>query len=270
MDTQTEDRARMGEPLRLAAVESARSPSKFDPRLVELRGEAMRRLFPKSRVASGRLEGRIAQRIYAHLAGADTVEDLQQRLHSASRYPMELVEELRLRDGRVVLVRPVLPSDAAMQRAFVRSMSAATRRDRFHGGVADLPVAVLRYMTEVDYVDHLALVGEIEEVRGTRQVAEARWVRRADAPDRADFAIAIADDCQYGGLGNALLDRLERSAAARGIDRLCGHVLHTNRRMTGWLEAREWRVEPDPDDPAVMSVELPLHRARTREWREAA
>jgi ribosomal protein S18 acetylase RimI-like enzyme len=183
---------------------------------------------------------------------------------------MELVEDVRLRDGRVVLVRPVLPSDAALQRAFVRSMSAATRRNRFHGGVADLPVAVLRYMTEVDHVDHLALVGEIEDGSGPRQVGEARWVRRVDAPGRADFAIAIADDCQHRGLGNALLDMLERSAAARGIERLCAHVLHTNRRMLGWLEAREWHIGRDPDDPGVVCAERPLGGAGARAWREAA
>ena len=270
MDIQTEDRALVGESLRLAAVEPARSPSKVDPRLAELRGEAMRRLFPKSRAVSGRLEGRIAQRIYAHLAGADTVEDLQRRILSASRYPTELVEEVRLRDGRVVLVRPVLSSDAAMQRTFVRSMSAATRRNRFHGGVADLPVAMLRYMTEVDHVDHLALVGEIQDVSGPRQVAEARWVRRGDAPERADFAIAIADDCQQSGLGNALLGMLERSAAARGINRLCAHVLQTNRRMIGWLQAREWQVACDPDDPAVVCAEFPLRSEAASVWREAA
>jgi acetyltransferase len=270
MDTQTEGSAGTRAIPQLPGLESAAARAGRDPRLTELRGEAMRRLFPKTRTRSGRLEARIAPRIYAHLAEAETAQDLQRRLRSALRYPLELAEEVRLRDGRVVLVRPVLPSDAAMQRAFVRSMSAATRRNRFHGGVADLPVAVLRYMTEVDYVDHLALVGEVQEISGPRQVAEARWVRREDAPESADFAIAIADDFQHSGLGNTLLDRLERSATARGIRRLCAHVLQANRRMIGWLESREWKFERDADDPGVVCAEVPLPSARTRVWREAA
>lgn len=269
MDVQTADRARTGQIDRRTALVFTHAAAR-DPRLIELRGEAMRRLFPKSRVGPGRLEGRVAQRVYAHLAEATTVHDLQRRLRSIERYPLELIEDVRLSDGRPVLVRPVLPSDASLQRAFVRSMSAATRRNRFHGGVADLPAAVLRYMTEVDYVDHLALVGEIDDASGPRQVAEARWVRRGDAPERADFAIAVADDCQGGGLGNTLLGMLERSAAERGIHRLCAHVLQTNRRMIGWLEARAWRVERDPDDAGVVCAELPLQRGVTRGWREAA
>ncbi len=61
---------------------------------------------------------------------------------------------------------------------------------------------------------------------------------------------------------------LQRSAAARGIDRLCGHVLRNNVRMSGWLEARGWRMAPDPDDPGVVCAELPLATSAAPAWRE--
>jgi hypothetical protein len=242
-----------------------------DPRVEEARGAAMRRLFPM-RLAGRANEAtsRAALRVHAYLAEATTIEDLERRARLPLHYPTELIDEVRLRDGRSVLVRPVLPPDASMHRAFVQSMSPATRRNRFHAAVADLPDPVLRYLTEVDHVDHLALVGEVEEATGARLVAEARWVRREDEPDTADFAIAIADDCQLSGLGNALLDMLQRSAAARGIDRLCGHVLRNNVRMSGWLEARGWRIGLDPTDPGVVCAELPLAASAARPWREAA
>ena len=242
-----------------------------DPRVEEARGAAMRHLFPKRRAGrASQAASRVALRVHAYLAEAATLEDLERRLRLPLHYPTELIDEVRLRDGRSVLVRPVLPPDAPMHRAFVQSMSPTTRRNRFHAGVADLPDPVLRYLTEVDHVDHLALVGEVEEATGARLVAEARWVRREDEPDTADFAIAIADDCQLGGLGNALLDRLQRSAAARGIDRLCGHVLRNNVRMSGWLQARGWRMGHDRDDPGVVRAELPLATNAARPWREAA
>jgi acetyltransferase len=270
MDSQAQCRTRQVQTRYLAPVEARAAPSYADPRLEELRGEAMRRLFPKSRAGADRRRARVALQLHAYLAEAGTIEDLERRLRVPLRYPMELIDEVRLRDGRAVLVRPVLPSDAPLQRAFVRSMSTATRRNRFHGGVTDLPDAVLRYLTEIDYVDHLALVGEILDESGARQVAEGRWVRRRDEPERADFAIAITDDCQRGGLGNALLDRVQDSAAAKGIGCLCGHVLGSNRRMIGWLEARGWRIEPDADDPGVVCAELPLATRAARQWRAAA
>jgi len=237
------------------------------PSIEEQRGAAMRRLFPKHDGGRGHpRESALARKVYASLAAATSSEDLERR----SRFPRELIEEVGLHDGRSVLVRPVLPTDAAMHRAFVRSMSTSTRLYRFHGGVADLPDNVLRYLTEVDYVDHLALLGEVDDGHGGRQVAEARWVRRVDEPDHADFAIAVADDYQLSGLGNRLLDLLQRSAAAKGIGRLCGHVLRDNRRMIGWLETRGWTTERDPDDPRVVCVERRLGVVAPRTWRAAA
>lgn len=271
MDSQAQVPSRQVQTRYLAAVETPAAPSNADPRLEELRGEAMRRLFPKSLAATDRRKGRVALQVHAYLAAATTIDDLERRLRVPSRYPMEWIDEIRLRDGRAVLVRPVLPPDASLHRAFVQSMSATTRRSRFHGGVTDLPEPVLRYLTEIDYVDHLAFIGEIEDGSGARQVAEVRWVRRRDEPERADFAIAVADDYQRCGLGNALLDRLQRSAAAKGIRRLCGHVLRTNRRMIGWLEARGWHIGSDPDDPAVVCAELPLETTfAALPWRVAA
>lgn len=270
MDSQAQHRSRQVQTRYLAPVETRAAPSNADPRLEELRGDAMRRLFPKCQAGADRRKGRVALQVHAYLAEATTIDDLARRLRVPLRYPMELIDEIRLRDGRSVLVRPVLPPDAPLHRAFVRSMSTTTRRNRFHGGVTDLPDPVLRYLTEIDYVDHLALVGEIEDESGARQVAEVRWVRRRDEPERADFAIAIADDYQRYGLGNALLDRLQRSAAAKGIRRLCGHILRTNHRMIDWLEARGWHIGPDPDDPGVVCAELPLASLEARQWREAA
>ena len=271
MESQAAVSPRTGAVRVLAPVATYAASAPADPRLEELRGAAMRRLFPKRHVgrAAPRMSN-VAQRVYAYLAAAATVEDLERRLRYPLRYPTELVDEVALRDGRAVLVRPVLPPDAAMHRAFVRAMSPTTRLYRFHGVVSDLPDPVLRYLTEVDHVDHLALVGEVDDASGARQVAEARWVRRADEPGSADFAIAIADDYQRSGLGNALLEALQRSAAARGIARLRGHVLRNNRRMSGWLEARGWHMEPDPDDPGVVCAELPLTTHAARVWREAA
>jgi len=270
MDSPVELQPRASERHAVAPAASMLEPQP-DPRVEELRGAALRRLFPMRH--GGRASpamSRVALRVHAHLAEAETIEDLERRMQVPQHYPTELIDEVRLRDGRSVLVRPVLPPDAPMHRAFVQSMSPTTRRNRFHAGVADLPDPVLRYLTEVDHVDHLALVGEVDEATGARLVAEARWVRREDEPGTADFAIAIADDFQLSGLGNALLDMLQRSAVARGIDRLCGHVLRNNVRMSGWLEARGWRMGHDLDDPGVVRAELPLAKSAAPVWREAA
>ena len=249
----------------------ARAP--LDTTLAERRAEAMRQLFPlRSTGRANPLASAVAVHVHGYLSEARSADELERRLRLPQRYPRDLIGEVRLRDGRAVLVRPVLPHDAALQHAFVRSMSTTTRLFRFHGVVSDLPEPVLRYLTEIDYEGHLALVGEVMDGDDARQVAEARWVRRVDERDRADFAIAIADDYQQSGLGNAMLDRLQRSALAKGVHRLCGHVLRNNRRMLGWLKERGWTVEDDPSDPEVVYVEIGLRPVveAAKVWRKAA
>jgi acetyltransferase len=190
--------------------------------------------------------------------------------YAVHRIPTALIETMRLKDGRTVLVRPVLPQDADLQQAFVRGLSPLSRRRRFHGPVVELPASTLRYMTEVDYDSHLALLAEVFNASGARQVAEARWVRRDDEPATADFALAVADDWQGAGLGSALLLRLERSARAHGIERLHGDVLRSNQPMIDCMQRAGARISRDPLDASVLSVEIELGAAVSGLWRAAA
>lgn len=239
--------------------------------LDERRGAAMRALFPMLyNWRANEAAVAVPARVYADLARARSVEDLERRLRQPlPRYPTELIERVRLPDGRDVLVRPVRPADAGLQRAFVRELSNASRLKRFHTGVGELPEPLVRYLTEVDHVDHVALLGEAVVAGASRQVGEARWVRRVDEPNAADFAIAVADDHQRHGLGGRLLQSLERSARDRGVERLHGSVLRSNGSMIRWLAARGWRIERDPADPSVVDAELALD-GRAAAWREAA
>lgn len=183
--------------------------------------------------------------------------------------PAAPVRAVVLGDGRSVWVRPVRPADAELHQAFVRALSPLARMRRFHGPVAELPPAALRYLTEVDQSSHFALLAQTR-VGPPRQVAEARWVRRADEPDIADFAVAVADDYQRRGLGDCLLDLLEQAARANGIRRLHGSVLRSNHPMIRWLARRGWSLVQDADDASALAAERGLDDAVGARWREAA
>ena len=75
--------------------------------------------------------------------------------------------------------------------------------------------AELRYLTEVDGHDHVALVAESERWPGTI-VAVARYVRLDDDPDTAEAAIVVADMLQGLGLGTLLAERLAAAATVHG------------------------------------------------------
>jgi GNAT superfamily N-acetyltransferase len=190
--------------------------------------------------------------------------------YAVHRIPTALIETMQLSDGRSVLVRPVLPQDADLQQAFVRQLSPLSRRRRFHGPMVELSPSALRYMTEVDYKTHLAILAAVFVDGVERQVAEARWVRRSDEPDTADFALAVADDWQRSGLGTRLLQRLGRSARESGVQRLYGDVLHSNQPMIDCMRRAGARLRVDPLDASALGVEIDVKNGADAPWRAAA
>jgi len=180
----------------------------------------------------------------------------------AWRYPSALIDRLTLRDGRVVVVRPVAHFDAAAEQDFVRALSPASRLRRFHFGLRELPPSLLQAMTEVDHRDHVAIIAEaIEADDEPRLVADARYVREAADPRGAEFALAVADDWQGRGLGRRLLARLSRHAARHGVQHLWGDVLATNQPMLALADVLGARVDASPEGANLRRVSFPTASA---------
>ena len=75
-----------------------------------------------------------------------------------AEYPAELVRVRTLFDGSQVTIRPIRPEDAPMEQDFVRHLSPDSRYARFMGALKELPADKLKYLTDIDYEHHLALV----------------------------------------------------------------------------------------------------------------
>lgn len=180
----------------------------------------------------------------------------------AARYPLELIDTLRLQDGRAVVIRPVMPHDAIAEGVFVGQLSPLSRRLRFHGAVNRLPDAVLDAMTHVDHEQHVALIAQALDADGRPHiVADARYVadpaRDDEArPRSAEFAVAVADAWQGAGLGRALMERLARHARGQGLGALHGAVLADNAPMLGLMRALGATVAPDASDGSTWQVRM--------------
>jgi GNAT superfamily N-acetyltransferase len=135
--------------------------------------------------------------------------------------------EAQLRDGTVVLVRPVRPDDADRFRAAFERLSQESRYRRFLAPTPRLPLSAVRYLTEVDHHDHEALVAV--EPRTGDGVASARYVRDADAPHEAEAAVTVIDAWQGRGLGTVMLELLALRAVQVGVTHFCASVLADNR-----------------------------------------
>lgn len=176
-------------------------------------------------------------------------------------YPTRLTETWHLEDQRCVTIRPVLPQDAALTRAFVRQLSQESRYSRFLVSLSDLPQPMLAYLTDVDYVRHMGLIG-VTQVYGKQvQVGEARYVIEplsVDGVTQAEFAIAVADHWQAAGVASRLLRVLEKAARAAGVARLTGDVLGSNRRALDFMRQRGFVTHPNREEARLVRVEKNL------------
>lgn len=170
--------------------------------------------------------------------------------------PTQLIDVLRLADGRRVVLRPVLPQDAELMQQMVRSLSQGARSQRFLAPIRELAPEWLRRLTLVDHRSHVALIAETFDGDRARAVGEARYVVNADA--MAEFALCVADEWQRLGIGRRLLASLQIHATRSGLSRLEGEILASNRAMLALAQDQRFRVRPHPSDMQLLYASCEL------------
>ena len=178
--------------------------------------------------------------------------------YAIPRYPVHLIDVVRVANGTRVTIRPTLPQDMALQCAFFRALSGEARHSRFMTRLDELPEALAERFANVDHRAHVALLAEVFEAGREIMIGEARYVRDARDPTTCELAIAVADAWHALGIARALLDRLERQAVASGIQRVVADTLLTNQAMMGLARRAGYAVTASREDPTLARVEKSL------------
>jgi RimJ/RimL family protein N-acetyltransferase len=134
----------------------------------------------------------------------------------------------RLPDGAPVVIRPIRPEDKGMLSDGLRRLSPQSAQRRFLTPKRSFSRTELRYLTEVDGRDHVALVAEYPCYPTRRLIAVARFVKLTDRPDAAEVAVTVADEWQGRGLGSLLGKHLSHLAQNRGITRFTATMASEN------------------------------------------
>lgn len=178
-------------------------------------------------------------------------------LYQIHRYPADLIDVVRLRDGQRVLIRPVLPQDEELTSAFFHGLPLRARYDRFMAAMPHLPPDLVKRFTNVDYLSHVALVAETFAGGRETVVAEARYACGAD-PAVAEFAVSVAEEWQGRGLASLLLGKLICRAAGAGIVRVVGETLAGNARMLHLARKAGFTATPSADVHELVLLERRL------------
>jgi GNAT superfamily N-acetyltransferase len=165
-------------------------------------------------------------------------------------------EQVKLRDGSAVIIRPVQPDDKELFVAGWEQFGEESRYRRFLGSKRSLSERELAYFTEVDHVDHEA-IGARDAVTG-EGVGVARYVRLAGTPEVAEAAVAVVDEWQHRGVGGELLRRLTDRARENGVERFVARLFALNHGMIALFEELgELEVRHSGDGQVEIDVEFP-------------
>lgn len=149
-------------------------------------------------------------------------------------------ERVRLRDGSVVLIRPLELRDRAALAAAIMRLSERSRYLRFASPMPVVRPSALDRLLDLDHRHREALVAS--DVRTRDGVAVARYAEIAGEPDVVEVAITVDDAWQRRGLGQLLLARVIARARENGYRSVRGCVLAENRPARALLGAAGFRL----------------------------
>jgi RimJ/RimL family protein N-acetyltransferase len=134
----------------------------------------------------------------------------------------------RLPDGTPIFIRPIRPDDKSALSSGLARLSKESVQRRFLSPKTRFTNAELRYLTEVDGWDHVALVAETPADPSRCMIGVVRYVRLPEDHEAAEVAFVVVDDYQRRGVATALAEELARRAKMRGIKRFTATMASDN------------------------------------------
>jgi acetyltransferase len=173
-------------------------------------------------------------------------------------YPPGLETHWHPADEVDVLLRPIRPEDATIEREFVDNLSPESKYFRFLNHMDKISPLLLARFTQIDYDREMALVAILgEHTPQARIIGVARYIGNPDNQS-CEFALTVADAWQKKGLGRQLMLRLIAIARERGLEIMEGDVLAQNSRMLRLCTALDFHTARSDNDPEVVIVSRQL------------
>jgi RimJ/RimL family protein N-acetyltransferase len=131
------------------------------------------------------------------------------------------------RSREKVAFRSIRPDDKQRLAEALGRLSPESQRRRFLTPKPSFTASELRYLTELDGMDHVAILAVLADDPDVI-VGVARFVRLRDLPDTAEVAIVVGDRFQGQGLGRELGRQIADEARMRSIRRFTATMLGDN------------------------------------------
>jgi GNAT superfamily N-acetyltransferase len=162
----------------------------------------------------------------------------------------------KLRDGTLVLIRPIGNDDGALERAFIERLSPESREYRFLGQVK-VSDDLVRGLTDVDYQRDMAFIALRHDAGEKREIGVSRFCIAKDGQS-CECAVAVSDEWQHKGLGTLLMRHLIEVARQRGIKRMVSVDMAGNVAMRKLAESLGFdrKIESDYPSQVIHTLDL--------------
>jgi len=164
----------------------------------------------------------------------------------------------RLPNGTQLLIRRIRPDDKPLLQQALSNLSELSVQRRFLGPKPRFSQAELRYLTEVDDRNHVALVAESPSGPSRQLIGVARFVRDPENPESAEVAIVVADYWHGRGVGSTLARELASRARVLGIRCFTASMASDNRPARRLFEKLTDGLEQRPGPHGVSELSLAI------------
>jgi GNAT superfamily N-acetyltransferase len=162
-----------------------------------------------------------------------------------------------LRDGTVVLIRPLRPEDREREEEFLRAMSPDAKRLRFLCSFREASPELVDQLMDVDYDKRMAYVALAHEDGHLREAGISRYSASNDG-ELCECAVTVGEHWRHRGLAVLLMRHLIDMARKHGFRQMYSVDAADNQPMQELAAYLGFKRSLDPSDPRQATHTLDL------------
>jgi GNAT superfamily N-acetyltransferase len=163
----------------------------------------------------------------------------------------------RLRDGTVVLIRPLRPEDRKLEEDFLRAMSPDAKRLRFLCSFREASPQLVDQLMDIDYDKRMAFLALAHEDGHLHEVGVSRYSASQD-DTRCECAVTVAEHWRHRGLAVVLMRHLIEMARKQGFHQMYSLDAADNHAMQELAAYLGFERMLDPSDATQVIHTLAL------------
>jgi GNAT superfamily N-acetyltransferase len=167
---------------------------------------------------------------------------------------------LKLKNGKTMEFRPLLPSDEFAYRNFFYSLQEKTIYLRFFYRMRTFSHEVIqKHWASVDYHKNMSIIGLVQ--KGGHKEISAIGTYAYDKENRAEIAFVVREEYQGMGIASYLLSVLEKIALENNYTQFSAAVLRENKAMIQVFRKRYPNLKMSVQNGNEVLIEMDLDDA---------